>query len=236
MLTFKLISALVILINSSLVFSQPAVPHHLQNIAQLSASSSVEVPQDVLTISMTTSLGGVEAITVQNQLKQALDEALAQTRQSIVPSLMDVRTGNFSLYPRYGKDGKTNGWQGSVELVLEGRDFSRITSTAGKIQSLTVGQVNFSLSRDGRAKMETESQAFAIDRFKVKALEISKGFGFNGFSLLDITVNSNDQDRAPQSRMLAMQTKAMVLDSPPIPVEAGKTSVLVTVSGTIKMQ
>lgn len=235
MLASKLLTAFVILTSSPLIFSQPAVPQDLQNIAQLSANGWVEVPQDILTISMTTSRDGVEAATVQNQLKQALDDALAQAKQSKEPGLLDVRTGNFSLYPRYGKDGKTNGWQGSTELVLEGRDFLRISSTAGKIQSLTVGQVSFSLSREGRAKVESEAQALAIDRFKVKALEISKGFGFNGFLLRDITVDTSDQGRAPVPRMLAMQAKTMVSDSP-VSVEAGKNVVSVTVSGTIKMQ
>ena len=235
MFVIRLLTAFVILTSSSLVFSQPAVPQELQNIAHLSANGWVEVPQDILTISMTTSRDGLDAATVQAQLKQALDGALAQARRSTEPGLMDVRTGNFSLYPRFGKDGKTNGWQGSTELVLEGRDFLRITSTAGKIQTLTVGQLSFSLSREGRAKVEAEAQAMAIDRFKIKALEISKGFGFSDFSLRDITVDSNDQGRSSQPRMLSMQAKAMVSESP-IPVEAGKNSVSVTVSGTIKMQ
>ena len=235
MLASRLFAALVILTSSPLIYSQPAVPQELQNIAHLSANGWVEVPQDILAISLTTSRDGLEAATVQTQLKQALDVALAQARQSTEPGLMDVRTGNFSLYPRFGKDGKTNGWQGSMELVLEGRDFLRITSTAGKIQTLTVGQVSFSLSREGRAKVETEAQAMAIDRFKVKALEVSKGFGFSGFSLREITVDSNDQGRTPQPRMLSMQAKSMVSESP-IPVEAGKNAVSVTVSGTIKMQ
>ena len=235
MLASRLLTAFVILTSSPLVFSQAAVPQELQNIAHLSANGWVEVPQDILTISMTTSRDGLDAATVQTQLKQALDSALAQARRFSETSLMDVRTGNFSLYPRFGKDGKTNSWQGSTELVLEGRDFLRITSTAGKIQSLTVGQVSFSLSREGRSKVEAEAQAVAIDRFKVKALEISKGFGFSYFSLQDITVDSNDQGRSPQPRMLSVQVKTMTSESP-LPVEVGKNTVSVTVSGTIKMQ
>lgn len=131
-------------------FSQGIPREQLQNVAQLSASGSVEVQQDLLSISMSTTVGGSDAGTVQTQLKQALDTALAQAKQAAVPGQMDVRTGNFSLYPRYNKDGKINGWQGTTELVLEGKDFSRITSTAGKIQTLTLGNVSFALSREQR--------------------------------------------------------------------------------------
>ena len=78
------------------------------------------------------------------------------------PGQLDVRTGNFSLYLTHDKNGKVNGWQGSTELVLNGRDFSRITATAGKIKSLTLADVSFGLSREQRAKVEDEAQAIAI--------------------------------------------------------------------------
>ena len=129
-------------------------PEPLQNVAQLSASGSVEVQQDLLSISMNTTRDGVDATAVQSQLKQALDSALALAKPAAAAGQMEVRTGNFSLYPRYSKDGKINGWQGSAELVLEGKDFARITTTAGKIQSLTMGGVSFALSREQRAKVE----------------------------------------------------------------------------------
>ena len=206
-----------------------------QNVAQLSASGSVEVQQDLLSISMTTTRDGAEAATVQTQLRQALESALAQAKSAASPGQMDVRTGNFSLYPRYGRDGKINGWQGSTELVLEGRDFARITSTAGKIQSLTLGNVSFTLSREQRAKVEGEAQALAIERFKSRASEVSRAFGFTGYSLREVSINSNDQGSPQRPRMMAMQAKASSAEAD-VPVEAGKTTVLVNVSGSVQMK
>ena len=46
---------------------------------------------------------------LETQLKQALDEALAQAKAGAQPGQMDVFTGTFSLYPRYGKDQKVLG-------------------------------------------------------------------------------------------------------------------------------
>ncbi len=210
-----------------------------QNMAQLSANAAVEVPQDLLSIVMTTTLTGPDSNAVQTQLKQALDAALAQARLGASPGLQDVRTGQFSLYPRYGKDGKINGWQGSAELLLEGRDFARITASAGKIQTLTVGNVGFSLSREQRARTETEAQAQAqaqaIERFKARASEISRSFGFAGYALREVSVSANDQSYAPRPRAMAMQAKADMAESA-VPVEAGKSTVSVTVSGTIQMR
>ena len=206
----------------------------MQNVAQLSASGSVEVQQDLLSIAMSTTRDGADASTVQTQLKQALDTALAQARQAAAPGQMDVRTGNFSLQPRYGKEGKMNGWQGSTELVLEGKDFSRITTTAGKIQTLTLTNVGFALSREQRARVESEAQTLAIERFKSRAADIAKSFGFGSYTLREVSISSNDQG-SPRPYAMAMQAKSAMADAP-VSVEAGKSTVTVTVSGSVQMK
>ncbi len=206
----------------------------VQNVAQLSASGSVEVQQDLLSIAMSTTRDGADASAVQTQLKQALDTALAQARQAAAPGQMDVRTGAFSLQPRYGKDGKINGWQGSTELVLEGRDFLRITATAGKIQTLTLANVGFALSREQRAKVEGEAQALAIERFKGRAADVAKAFGFGSYTLREVSIGSNDQG-SPRPYAMAIQARSAMSDAP-VSVEAGKSTVTVTVSGSVQMK
>ncbi len=205
-----------------------------QNVVQLSASGAVDVRQDLLTIALNTTRDGSDAASVQAQLKQALDAALTEAKKTAQPGQMDVRTGNFSLFPRYGKDGKINGWQGTTSLVLEGRDFTRITTAAGKIQTLTLGEVGFGLSREQRAQVENEAQAIAIEGFKARAGEIAKGFGFAGYTLREISVNANDQGGMPRPRMMAMEAK-MASDAP-VPAEAGKATVQVTVSGAVQLK
>ena len=158
-------------------------------------------------------------------------------RAQAQPGLLEVRTGQFSLYPRYGSGGKINGWQGSTELVLEGRDFARISSTAGKISTLTMGGVAFSLSREARQQLESEVQAQAIERFKARAAEVAKGFGFSGYTLREIGISSADSggEVVVRPRVMAMEAKAAMSDAP-VPVEAGKSMVNVTVSGSIQLR
>lgn len=234
MRTTKFIAACAFAAFAAGTFAQNMPRDLLQNVAQLSASAAVEVQQDLLSISLNTTRDGSDAGTVQTQLRQALDTALAQAKQAASPGLMDIRTGNFSLYPRYGKDGKINGWQGSTELVLEGKDFPRITSTAGKIQSLTLGNVSFALSREQRAKVESEAQGLAIERFKAKAAEVAKSFGFGAYTLREVSINANDQAYTPRPRVMAMSTKSDMAEAA-MPVEAGKSTVLVNVSGSVQM-
>lgn len=231
----KLIAACALLVGAGGVFAQQILYPPLQNVVQLAANGTVEVQQDLLSISMNTTRDGADAAVVQSQLKTAIDAALAEARKVAQAGQLDVRTGNFSLYPRYGRDGKSIGWQGSAELVLEGRDFARISSTAGKIQTLTVGSVSFGLSREQRTKVEADAQGIAIERFKARATEIARGFGFGGYTLREVNVSANDQGFVPRPRVMAMEAKTAMADTP-VPVEAGKTSVVVTVSGSVQLK
>ncbi|MGH8857690.1 MAG: SIMPL domain-containing protein, partial [Polaromonas sp.] len=65
--------------------------------------------------------------------------------------------------------------------------------------------------------------------------EIARSFGFGGYSLREVAINANDQGYTPRPRMMAMQAKAEQSDSP-ISVEAGRSTVLVNVSGSVQMK
>ena len=172
--TTKTIAASALLLCAGAAFAQNnAAPGEPRNVVQLSATGMVEVQQDLLVLNLSTSKEGADAAAVQAQLKQALDAALTEAKRNAQPGQLDVRTGPFGLYPRYGKDSKITGWQGRAELVLEGRDFARITATAGKIQTMAIHQVAFGLSREARAKVEGEAQTQAIDQFKARAAELA---------------------------------------------------------------
>ena len=147
---------------------------------------------------------------------------------------MEVRTGSFGIYPRHGKDGKVNGWQGRAELVLEGTDFSRITSSAAAIQSLSISQVSFRLSRERRAALAGQAQALAIENFKRTAAEISREFGFGTYALREVNVSA-DEGLPNRVRSMGLEARASQADAP-VPVEAGRSTVVVTVSGSVQMK
>lgn len=209
-------------------------PH---NVLQLSASGSVQVQQDQLVLTLATSREGEDAAGVQSQLRQALDDALAEARRDAAQDQLEVRTGDFSIQPRYGKEGRMSGWQGRAELVLSGRDFARITNAAGRIRSMTIGQVAFDLSRQAREQAESQAQTEAIEAFKARASELARGFGFAGYSLREVSVNSHAASPGPRPRMLAMAAKGPGFEADAaVPVEAGKALVEVTVSGSVQLR
>lgn len=200
----------------------------------LSASATAEVTRDVLGVSFSTSRDGAEPGAVQAALKQALDAALAEARKVAKPGQVDVQTGSFALYPRHDpKTGKINGWQGSAELQVEGRDTAAIAQLTGRINTLTIARVGYSLSREAREKAEADITAQAISRYRAKAADYAKQFGYGGYVVGEINI-SGDEVSQPRPMMAAMRMKAEMADAA-LPTEAGKATVTVNVNGSVQL-
>ena len=203
-------------------------------VVSLSASASLELARDMLSMTLATTREGLDPALVQSQLKQALDAALVEARRAARPGQLDVQTGNFSITPRYTNKGVVNGWQGSAELGVEGRDMAAIAQLAGRITTLTISRVSYALSRELREKAEGEVSAQAIARYRAKASDFAKQFGFAGYVIREVNVSTTE----PTPRAVPMQMRAMAAmgaSDESLPIEAGKGSVTVTVSGTVQL-
>jgi predicted secreted protein len=203
-------------------------------VVNLTATASAEVARDLMSVVLTTTREGPDAQAVQTAVKQALDAALAEARRVAKPGQVDVQTGNFSLSPRYSSKGQMIGWQGSAELLIEGRDMPAIAQLVGRISSLTIARVGYNISRELREKTEAEVSAQAIARYRAKAAEAARAFGYGGYTLREVTVGTNEPPSGvvPMMRAQAMSTQA---ESAPLPVEAGRAVVSVSVNGTVQL-
>ncbi len=230
------LSAWLLLAGSSTTMAQTVAQTlaQPQNVLQLAASATAEVPQDLLGITMAVQREGADAATVQSQLKQVLDASLTEARKAAKPGQVDVRTGAFALYPRYSPKGGISGWQGRAELVIEGRDMPAISQLSGRLTGMVVSNVSAGLSREAREKVEADVAAQAIGRFKARAEAYARQFGFAGYSIREVSVGQADGAvPMPMVRMRAQATSASADES--LPIEAGKANVSVNVAGTIQM-
>lgn len=205
-----------------------------QGVVSLSASASLEVTKDLLGITLNTTREGQDAASVQSQLKQALDAALAEAKKAAKPGQLEVQTGGFSLSPRYTSKGVINGWQGSAELIVEGRDMQAIGQLTGRITTLTISRVAYALSRELREKTEAEVSGQAIARYRAKAADYAKQFGYGSYVIREVNVSGNEQPGAPAPMYRAKAMSAVASDES-LPVEAGKGVVTVSVNGTVQM-
>ncbi len=205
-----------------------------QGVVSLSASASLEVTKDLLGITLNTTREGQDAASVQSQLKQALDAALAEAKKAAKPGQLEVQTGGFSLSPRYTSKGVINGWQGSAELIVEGRDMQAIGQLTGRITTLTIARVAYSLSRELREKTEGEVSAQAIARYRAKAADYAKQFGYGSYVIREVNVSGNEQPGMP-APMYRAKAMSMASSDEALPVEAGKGVVTVNVNGTVQL-
>lgn len=204
-----------------------------QGVVNLQASASAEVPRDLLGVTLSATREGPDAASVQAALKQALDTALVEARKAARPGQLDVQTGNFALFPRYGKQNTISGWQGNAELQIEGRDMSAIAALAGRISTMSIARVSYSLSRELRDKTEAGLAAQAIARYRARAADVAQQFGYSGYTLREVGISSTDPGvPQPMPRMRALAASA---SDEALPVEAGKGLVSVTVSGSVQL-
>ncbi len=215
---------------SSAVSAAEAPP---QNVVGLAASATLEVNKDLLSVTLSTSREGSEAAAVQAGLQQALDAALAEARKFAKPGQIEVQTGAFSVFPRHSGKGLITGWQGTAELIVEGRDIPGIARLVANLGSLSIARVASVLSREQREKVESEVAARAIASFQAKASGYARQFGFSGFSLREVNVGTSEPMAAMayESSKRSMQAELAAA----LPVELGKGSVTVTVNGTVQL-
>lgn len=219
------------------------IPAHAQPIApptsgvlSLSTSATVEVTKDTLSVSFSAAREGNEAQAVQAALKQALDAALGEARKVAKPGQVEVQTGNFSLHPRYappvrGAAPVISGWQGTAELIVQGKDIATIAQLSGRIQTMTIARVVYTLSREAREKVEADVTAQAITRWRAKAAHMSQQFGYSGYVVREVNVSTNESQ--PPMQLRAMRSAAVADES--LPTEAGKGDVTATVTGSAQM-
>lgn len=233
---FLFVSALTVLPAAAQTLPVPA------GVLNLSTSATIEVTKDVLNVVFSVTREGSDAQAVQAALKQALDAALTEARKIAKPGQVDVQTGNFSLYPRYGNPNpKSNppgqmvitGWQGSAELIVQGRDSAAIAQLTGRVQTMTIARVGYTLSRDAREKVEAEAVSQAIARWRAQAQQMSQHFGYSGYSVREVSVSLNEPG-GPVPMMSLARGKAMDA-AEALPTEAGKGEVSAVVSGSAQM-
>ena len=203
-------------------------------VVHLSSTATAEVAKDLMSVALTTTREGPDANAVQAALKQALDAALADARRVAKTGQVELQTGNFSLHPRYTNKGQMSGWSGTAELLIEGRDMAAIGQLAGRISTLTINRVGYSLSRETREKSEADVATQAIARYRAKAADYAKQFGYGGYTLREVNVMSSEPPPGGPIPMMRAQAMAKS-DESALPVEAGKAVVSVTVQGTVQM-
>lgn len=202
----------------------------------LSASAQTEVRQDWLLIRLHARHQASEAAVVQRHLQALQDRASTAIRPETHADQFQFQTGNFSVYPRYGRDGKIQGWEGESEIILQGRDMPHLTRVAANLTGWSVAGMHFELSRQTRQQTEQNLMQEAIAQFNAKAQAMAKGFGFKQFDLHEVHLNA--ETHAPMPSMLRMSADGAQSGQPQplLRAEPGLSPVSVNLSGAVRLR
>jgi len=222
----------------ALAAAQPAVApmqKDPEGVVSLNSSATVQVPNDWIAVQFSTTREGTDAATVQAALKEALGTALAQARQVAKPDgHVEVQGGGFSLQPRFNNKGIVNGWTGTTSLTVQGRDMATIAELAGRIQSMTIGSLDYSVSREAREKVEGELAAQAIARFRARAAEYAKAFGYGSFVMREANIAFDNGQ--PPPRPFRLKAAMAPAAGEALPIEAGSGNVTANVNGSVQLK
>ena len=203
----------------------------------LQANASSEVKQDTITIVLEVKSEGATQSAAGKKLTAALDDLVKQARGN---NAIDLRTGNYRVYPVTNEKGKTTGWNGNGELRLESRDFAATSALAAKLSNASaISHLSFSLSREAREAEEKRLLNDAAKAFKERALAAANAFGFTGYRMGKLSLGGagrNANDGTAPYMMSAMARKGDAAGAAEVPLEPDTEWVTVDVNGTIFLQ
>lgn len=202
-------------------------------VVDLNAEASRLAPNDLARAQAYIELGDSTPSALAKKVNVIMQSALTTTRSY---TTVKVRSGNTSTYPVYGKNGRTiESWRMRSELLLESKDQAALSELLGKLQKdLAVGQLTLQPSEETTRQTENEAITDGIAAFNARAKIVAESLG-KSWRVLHMNVNHTGGMPTPRPMMLrskGVMAEAVMAD---MPVEAGESRIVVSISGQIEI-
>jgi len=192
-----------------------------------------EVSNDWTTAVIGTTIADTDTATLATRVNKLMNDSLgiARKTQGVL-----VSTSAYSTFPEYGAANQIVRWRATQDLTLQGRDTAAISSLLGTLQAggLTLRAINFSVSRETRARLEDELMAAAITAFRSRAALITRSFGKTSYVIA--AINIGDGGYQPPLIPYARSNSMMADEAVSPGLEGGQSTLRIDVSGTIELQ
>jgi predicted secreted protein len=201
----------------------PAVP-----TVSLSAAATAAVANDRMYAWLRAEADHADPVRAAADVNARMAKALARAKGV---SGIEVKTSGYSSYQVTEKN-QAPRWRVTQTLNLEGADFVSMAALVSKLQAedlLLLSGMNFAVSPESRRRAEDALTQQAIKAWQARAQNAARGFGFDGWRMGRVSIQTGDAGR-PQP-MYRMAASAMSAAAPPVAVEGGDTDVTVTISG-----
>jgi predicted secreted protein len=211
------------------------------NRINLSAEASTDVENDTLvavlyieeqartaaeaaeTVNAAIGWGVSKAKSVDNVKVRTLDYST-----SPVYTQRPVKSGNRDFTPRIAA------WRVSQSMRVESTDADALSELITELQErLGIRSIGYQVSKPLREATEAVLIDEAILAFQLRAQQIAKAFGHDNYKLVQVSINtSGARPPMPYARGMAMEMAAKA----PVAIEAGSSSLQVTINGSIELE
>jgi predicted secreted protein len=214
--------------------AQTIAPEPL-NLVRLDATVSSPITPDTAVITMAAERSGADASAITQQINKTMGDAV---REAKATSGVDAITGNFVTHQQYDNKGNVIGWTVRADLILKSKDFGVLGKLSGNLsQTLKVISSGFEVSRDLKAREDAALLTQGLQAFQTKAKTAAQTLGFNGYTIREIAIQQAQLEQPHQPRpMMMMARGAAMADAAPVQIEAGRTAMNLTVSGSIQLK
>lgn len=231
--------ATLVAATASPAYAQDARADRTQRIErapQLSVAATAyrDVPQDRVTVTLYAERESPQPAAGQAQVSELLGPVLERLKAR--PDL-EVQSSGYRTDPVW-QQSRIVGWRTRGSLQVSAQPSESFNRLVGELATkLNVESVAYWLSRPAQLEVERELIAEAVAAFRAKAETAAKALGFRTYSVRTVSVDGAGPIR-PEPVPKVMMSRAASAESAPVPLPGaeGKTTVTVSVSGSVALE
>lgn len=231
MIQEKKCSALALLACLLMFYACPsfADDETLFNTVNLQAQAEREIPNDQMIVLLATEHEGSDTTGLAAKINSDMQWALEIINKY---SVVESQSKSYQTYPTYRKQ-VVIGWRASQQIEIKSINIAELTELVGKLQEkLQVKQMSFSPTTETRVKFENELIEEAMQAFLARVEIIKKSMPEKNHRIINLNINTGGY-RPPIVHAQRTIMNSMEMASAPS-VEAGKSKLTVTVSGSVQ--
>jgi predicted secreted protein len=197
---------------------------------ELSADASRPAANDMAVAGAYFEASDANPAALSKQVNRVIASALEQIHA--YPAVR-AKVAGTSTFPVYGKDGrKIEAWRMRSDLQLESRDLPALSELLGKLQaSLALSGLVMHPAPETRKSTADVAATDAIRAFQARAKTIADTLG-KAYRIQRLSIGYGSP---PSPIRPAMKSAAFAAEAAAVPIEAGESEIVVTVSGTIEL-
>lgn len=209
------------------VLQPPALP-----TADISVEASRPAPNDQFRAQVYYEATDASPSDLARKVNSVVAQALQTSRS--YPAVK-VRTGSSMTYPVYGKNVRNiEAWRMRSVLALESNDSAALSELLGKLQqNMVVGGLNAAPSAETWKKVEDQAITDALTAFEARAKLVAANLN-KKWKIKHVSINTGGIQQKP-IMALARNASLMATEAVAAPIEAGDSTVSVSVNGQIEL-